>query len=910
MKVTETDNRTQITSKGVTRSRQFRMSQKQVAKSAQILGESLYNDRPLAVTREYSTNGHDAHIMRSTPERPIHVTLPTSLSPIFKVRDFGPGIPENDIYNVYTAYFESTKESEEEMNGFLGLGSKAGFAYADTFSITSVVDAARLESAITYIESIMIPGMRAEGASEVDIADQTETLEALYSAYAHIEGTGKNWKTIYTAYKNNRLVPCMDKQHETETDEETGVEVAIPLDESRDRNAIEKFNTTAASFYRTFMPRPVFHGSRTIDAAIDSYQSRIPTYSGTTPEGVGWEVYSTNSHDGGGSIAVMGNVSYPIDRLLWEEEKEKMGRNLIMNGNMILRFPTGMVINHPSRESLDRSEQTVTSLKRAVKRILIEIRKVGRAKLDKAETMWAARVAFGENNRMASWLKDIIIPSPLFNGKKIETTIMGKEWQSILNDALGIVVPEKLAALAALEVKYASLQNWQREQKTREIEESFALIREGLRVRHYGDLNQYTSKKAPSYHEVDSVMPSKQLVFVVAIGGEYPVSKQAQYVRGGMIAARNQGYARMIMMIFASRASLERFKANVNIAGAPFIEMKDVEPYSPPVTKTINIAARAKQKSKEFVFKRDASTYRQTARSESWDSADVDLTDGEGYYVLIDQFEVAYSERNSQTGWLFAPNTGKTYNNGNDKLKDFLTAIESIGIAVPAIYGFRATKTNVSALGKGWKPFSAYVEQEVGALIAVSNQQRANHNAAHSVNEFYWSLADMVDELPVGQLQTLVAALTANHLEAEHTAFKMDKVTKLLHYQAYSSATVESDVNFEKMLSEIEAHYPLITAIGKNLGKSSIPLPVWAGEKAAPIFDIKPPKPLSKQNQKDAVLMQEYEAAFYTHELAIRAHEMKVKEFMSKVRTFEEKTAERKANRAEFLRYLAGFPGK
>ena len=102
-----------------------------------ILRSNIYSDKMLAVVREYSTNGWDGHILAGTPDRPLKVTLPTSLAPVFKVRDFGVGLSEESVLNIYTTYGESTKESSNDFNGTFGLGSKSAFAYGNSFDIIS-----------------------------------------------------------------------------------------------------------------------------------------------------------------------------------------------------------------------------------------------------------------------------------------------------------------------------------------------------------------------------------------------------------------------------------------------------------------------------------------------------------------------------------------------------------------------------------------------------------------------------------------------------------------------------------------------------------------------------------------------------------------------------------------------------
>jgi hypothetical protein len=50
-----------------------------------------------AIIRELACNSRDSHILNSNEQIPIEVTLPSVFEPTFSVRDFGPGLSEDDI---------------------------------------------------------------------------------------------------------------------------------------------------------------------------------------------------------------------------------------------------------------------------------------------------------------------------------------------------------------------------------------------------------------------------------------------------------------------------------------------------------------------------------------------------------------------------------------------------------------------------------------------------------------------------------------------------------------------------------------------------------------------------------------------------------------------------------------------
>ena len=107
------------------------------AKAFHILSSGLYTDKIKAIIRELSCNALDAHTFVGTPEVPFEVHLPNSFEPYLKVSDNGPGLSEEDIYELYVTYFSSTKQDSNEFLGVLGLGSKSPFSYSQTFTVTS-----------------------------------------------------------------------------------------------------------------------------------------------------------------------------------------------------------------------------------------------------------------------------------------------------------------------------------------------------------------------------------------------------------------------------------------------------------------------------------------------------------------------------------------------------------------------------------------------------------------------------------------------------------------------------------------------------------------------------------------------------------------------------------------------------
>jgi len=171
-----------------------------------VLRNQLYSDKVLAVIREYSTNAVDAHIEVGQADKPIKVTLPTQMTPEFKVRDFGRGLTEEQVAQIYAMYGESTKRGTNEQIGQLGLGSKSAFAYGDNFVINSFV---------------------------------------------------KGTRTTYNAFIDPSDVGQISKIHSEKTDENDGIEIVIPV-KSDD---YDEFYHKATKLYKYFKVVPDVRGA-------------------------------------------------------------------------------------------------------------------------------------------------------------------------------------------------------------------------------------------------------------------------------------------------------------------------------------------------------------------------------------------------------------------------------------------------------------------------------------------------------------------------------------------------------------------------------------------------------------------------------------------------------------------------
>ena len=139
----------------------------QSAKMFEIISSSIYTNKLRAVIREVCCNAHDAHVQNNV-DKPFDVTLPTYADNRFIVRDYGSGLSHEDMLTVYTTYFYSTKNEDNNTIGGLGLGSKSPLCLVKSFNVTSYHGGKK---------SVYTCGISATGEPEIYCMGSAESTE-------------------------------------------------------------------------------------------------------------------------------------------------------------------------------------------------------------------------------------------------------------------------------------------------------------------------------------------------------------------------------------------------------------------------------------------------------------------------------------------------------------------------------------------------------------------------------------------------------------------------------------------------------------------------------------------------------------------------------------------------------------
>lgn len=325
------------------------------AKAFNILSSGLYANKVRAIVRELSCNAVDSHTAAGKVDTPFDVHLPNQLEPWFAIRDYGTGLSHEQVTNIYTTYFESTKTNSNDFIGALGLGSKSPFSYTDNFTVTAIQNGRR---------------------------------------------------GVYTAFINNEGVPSIALMSQDDSNEPSGVEVKFAVN---DRWDFDKFRQEARTVYRHFKLRPVVTGYADFKFDDVQYESQniVP--------GV-HQVKGSNS-----SVAVMGNIAYPIDIPKADQTLEDL--RILLSCGLEMHFAIGELDFQASREGLSYIPETVAAIKRKLQQLNLALVDVLAKEADAISNLWDRALFLGQRKSNSLWKAAVDEyatknPIPTFDHKK------------------------------------------------------------------------------------------------------------------------------------------------------------------------------------------------------------------------------------------------------------------------------------------------------------------------------------------------------------------------------------------------------------------------------------------------------------------------------------------------------------
>lgn len=355
-------------------------------KAFDILSSNLYQNKILAVIREISCNAADAHKMAGRPLSEIVVRLPTFADPIFSVRDYGPSMSHSQIMRLYTSYFDSTKDGDNDAIGGFGLGSKSPFSLTDQFTVRAWQDG--------------------------------------------------NVRT-YAMYKVDG-VPTVSLISSEPSTGRTGIEVSLTVDSSNGN--LRTWSDEARNYFRWWPTPPTFerlNGGH--PGAILTTKNFASVSATVRPDGLPhWAVLSAADYVLSQPHVFMGLVPYSLN-LSALARLDKDAADLFANLPLVLIYDVGAVEISPSRETLSYTQATIQTIVATLKDVARNLLSGYRTALDKAPDLYTARHAlYGPasvrsmpNARLRQMFRQ---SNPTWRGKSVGS-IIKFDLASILNPA-------------------------------------------------------------------------------------------------------------------------------------------------------------------------------------------------------------------------------------------------------------------------------------------------------------------------------------------------------------------------------------------------------------------------------------------------------------------------------------------
>ena len=327
-------NKTKLQQSQEFESHSFGIKQEGMAGIFNVLRNQLYSDKILAVIREYSTNAVDAHVEVGKEALPIEISLPTKLLLEFKVRDYGTGLTDEQISQIYAMYGESTKRGTNKQIGQLGLGCKSAFAYGDNFLINS------------YVEGV---------------------------------------KTSYNAFIDPSQIGRISKLTVEKTGEKCGIEIVIPVK----LDDVEEFYKKAVNLFKYFEILPTIKGASGRDLEKDLEEKIIVESNNKT-----WQLTDGDPVAIMGNIAY--EIDHYALNLSWSANADDRMLYDLISAGIRVHCEIGELDIAASREALQYTDETKSILINRLKDCIKELPEILSEKFKVCKTLWEAKVLYKE----------------------------------------------------------------------------------------------------------------------------------------------------------------------------------------------------------------------------------------------------------------------------------------------------------------------------------------------------------------------------------------------------------------------------------------------------------------------------------------------------------------------------------
>ena len=212
--------------------------------------------------------------------------------------------------------------------------------------------------------------------------------------------------TSYNAFIDHTQIGQISKMAAEKTNERDGIEIVIPAKEGD----FSAFRDKALSLFSHFKVRPEIEGADEENFYGEDAESLMFSDD--------WTIRKS-----GNSVAVMGNIAYPISTSALDLSYGTNEYSLVDEVSLCLYFEIGDLDISASREALQYTDETKRTITKRLKSVSKQIpKKVGEEMKD-CKNLWEAKTTYGKlfkHGGLGHVLRSVIDHNTIFwNGKKV-----------------------------------------------------------------------------------------------------------------------------------------------------------------------------------------------------------------------------------------------------------------------------------------------------------------------------------------------------------------------------------------------------------------------------------------------------------------------------------------------------------
>jgi hypothetical protein len=593
----------------------------------------------------------------------------------------------------------------------LGIGCKSPFAYTDSFIVNAYLDG------------------------------------VLTSWNAHIDPSGRG---------------AMAKMVSTPTTEPNGIEVVIPVK----ANDIQKFFDKGFYLYSYYAITPEFVNVKPEQLKVIEERKNAKAHF----EGTDWKYTGSGER----SIAIMGNIPYPIDTVVLGDEINPEARTLL-SGGLIINFKNGDLEFAASREALQYTPATKKNLITKINNVTKDILDQATSSFKNCKTLWDAKCLYRE---VFDYYGKLYAIRGLFR------TQLKFGGHSLSNDTFqtgtagGNVYVRRFTKRNG--TKVAGNDAYEIQANSRHL-----VVENDTNI-----LNGVINRVIALLETKDGSKPTYDSVFVMKF-------KDAQAKADWL---KSSGFDSAI----------------TSLATLPKNAIKD---FYPDYGTGASSMANAKHSSREFSFSGASLTRYAYNKSDYWTAEDVDVDKDAGVYLELDRFEFKSNDKNNY-GRFEHPSY----------INEIVKYATALGIKMPAkIYGFKKSSVAKAEKNKQMVSFWKWLNDEIATYFKTNQKEEQTfvdyeyvtskvHAIHHNLSDFvgWLTLADW-SKVSTKSSFVVFTQHAAKVLNRNTAAYKNYEVVQAMLKWTDYKMSAKPTIDIQKEYDAAKARYPLIFNIHSEI---------------------------------------------------------------------------------------------